>query len=448
MRSCNEIPHQDLFEYLFLAPASSSSLSGSSRLAPPYQMQPQCVEDSTQSGWLTREKYTECFMNEALAFTGVGIAPRGEGPGGKRQNTYHDFLLRDMADRIELHPLPIFSRRRVTSQDRLIARLAAAWGTTKPRVMVDIGCHASLGRHKNVSDALLWLDRFHAPGGLVLGVDAVEDRAQDLQDRFDYVEPYKSMTAVEKHTMTVAISGRSNNTFDVAAYIRLTRLPFGIELSDGRLTPSVVAANLTRRVWRRVVKDTADATTSLKKTSVPTIRLDTMWRHRLGSRRIDFLKIDIDADWRQLGLLDLLRKRGVAVAVITVYPVWRNPPEELRVSAFDQFVWWSRTLGYDAYLKVPCAARSSEVGSIEGGWYSRAAWLAPLFNASTHEYLPSRFTARKYHVQDVLLVDRQTGLGPRLVKMTVKDCREDTPFELLDDTAQGPSGKRVADGPK
>jgi len=36
---------------------------------------------------------------------------------------------------------------------------------------------------KNLSDATLWLDHFHYPGGTVLGVDLLEDYALDLQHR-------------------------------------------------------------------------------------------------------------------------------------------------------------------------------------------------------------------------------------------------------------------------
>ena len=45
--------------------------------------------------------------------------------------------------------------------------------------------HLSQGHsyRKNLSDATLWLDHFHYPGGTVLGVDLLEDYALDLQHR-------------------------------------------------------------------------------------------------------------------------------------------------------------------------------------------------------------------------------------------------------------------------
>ena len=47
---------------------------------------------------------------------------------------------------------------------------------------------AGHGLHKNLSDALLWLDHFHHAGSLVVGVDAFRDYALDLQHRFDNVQ--------------------------------------------------------------------------------------------------------------------------------------------------------------------------------------------------------------------------------------------------------------------
>ena len=70
--------------------------------------------------------------------------------------------------------------------------------------MVDLGCHAGHGRHKNISDALIWLDIF--PGsGMVVGVDAFEDFALDLQYRFDHVPPYSEMRATTKRAFALGI---------------------------------------------------------------------------------------------------------------------------------------------------------------------------------------------------------------------------------------------------
>ena len=39
---------------------------------------------------------------------------------------------------------------------------------------------------------------------------------------------------------------------------------------------------------------------------VKTVRLDTLWERELGGRALDFVKIDVDAPWRSLGLEKLL----------------------------------------------------------------------------------------------------------------------------------------------
>ena len=74
----------------------------------------------------------------------------------------------------QLPPLP--NRWHVTTQQRLFAHLREAWPRDDvPRVMVDLGCQAGHGESHNVSDALLWLQRFHSDGSLVYGVDAIEE---------------------------------------------------------------------------------------------------------------------------------------------------------------------------------------------------------------------------------------------------------------------------------
>ena len=67
-----------------------------------------------------------------------------------------------------------FSHWHLTTQQRLFEHLRTLWAEKRPRVMVDLGCHAGHGSWYNTSDALLWLDAFGADGGKVLGVDAFE----------------------------------------------------------------------------------------------------------------------------------------------------------------------------------------------------------------------------------------------------------------------------------
>jgi hypothetical protein len=105
--------------------------------------------------------------------------------------------------------LPLLTAWHLPSQDRLFAQLRQVWSDDTPRVMVDLGCHAAHGKYRNVSDALLWLHHFRSQnGGIVLGVDIIEDYSLDLQHRFDDVEPYRSMRGVSKRALTLAIGAR------------------------------------------------------------------------------------------------------------------------------------------------------------------------------------------------------------------------------------------------
>lgn len=74
-------------------------------------------------------------------------------------------------------------RWHLTTQERLFGQLRSFWPDDAPRVMVDLGCHAGHGPDYNTSDALIFLDFWNAAGTTVMGVDAFEDFAQDLQHR-------------------------------------------------------------------------------------------------------------------------------------------------------------------------------------------------------------------------------------------------------------------------
>ena len=122
--------------------------------------------------------------------------------------------------RIARIQLPRFASWHVAEQTRLIAHLKHFWGgyAAVPRTMVDLGCHAGHGKHKNISDALLWLEEFPGPG-MVVGVDAFEDFAFDLQYRFDRVEPYASSPAT-KRTFALGIGPVDNTVGDMTGLAR------------------------------------------------------------------------------------------------------------------------------------------------------------------------------------------------------------------------------------
>ena len=338
----------------------------------------------------------------------------------------------------------------------------AIWGGDEPRVIVDLGSHASHGAHLNMSDALLALDRFHAPGSLVIGVDVFEDFALDLRRRMLAVEPYASMRGVERRSLQYAVDccedgARKGFSSTVRTHVsccadhwceygvhertrkadhlcRITRMRLGLVPSEPWLPSSsyplattlkLGARNLTRR--------------ELPPYDVTTIRLKTLWRTELHSRRIDYLKVDIDASWRHLGGLEtLLRKKAIGVLTIEVDGSWGAVIDGWGVTVLDQLTWLARSFGYVSYLKVPCEAKKGR-GSLESGvwkwdWGRRkyrvadgtggkhAAWLHVLATPDA-PWAPSRYHARRPHgVQDALLVDWS---DERLKSSLAARCRAD-----------------------
>ena len=344
---------------------------------------------------------------------------------------------------LQYAPLPRPHRRHVTTQERLFDHLHAAWRAAdqpRPRVMVDFGCQAAHGTHRNLSDALLWLSRFNCSGSIVVGVDAFEDWAIDLQYRFDHVPPFSKTIGVSKRTYSFAVDptdGRHLQFARTAAYdisccgegggcggvnrrmdkngidhmCRLTRMRMGQLAPDNRLVPSVLHPDINwtaLRSWKYIIDSYR----------VPTRRADSFWRVELERRHIDFIKIDVDTHWNQIGLEGMLVQGAFTVATIEVDGSWGGLLAGLSMSAVDQLVWLARHFGYNAYLKVPC--RRNE---IDGGIYASplagplvyprlSTWYFPLANISAIRV--TGFNARKpcgdWCVQDLLLIKRSKRL--------------------------------------
>ena len=203
--------------------------------------------------------------------------------------------------------------------------------------MVDFGCHAGHGRSRNISDALLWLQRFNATGSLVLGVDLHEDYTLDLQHRFDTIRPFSELRGVTKRVLQRAVSSRDGEVrnfkrevmmgitccsgewckqwdkqdqrshgADSDHYCRITRQRLNRSSSTLPLPPSKYPD-----FWQgmRIGKHRG------LRYEVRTARIDSLWRNELQSRRIDFLKINIDVSWAHSGLEGLLQSRGFSVMV-------------------------------------------------------------------------------------------------------------------------------------
>lgn len=292
--------------------------------------------------------------------------------------------------RIARIQLPRFASWHVAEQTRLIAHLKHFWGgyAAVPRTMVDLGCHAGHGRHKNISDALLWLEEFPGPG-LVVGVDAFEDFAFDLQYRFDKVEPYASSPAT-KRTFALGIGPADNTVRDMTGLARqhimccsntgwcqdmhtqleargsdhmckLVRMRLGILLPDGRLThrPSRYTSNLTLTLWKNLGQWKKSDPRTKNLYMVPIMRVDTFWSVHLQERHIDFLKIDMDMSWRRMGLEKLFEAQGFTVMVIEVDVSWVPPWGAKRggvdliwnLTEADLFAFYASSRGYDVFFQ-------------------------------------------------------------------------------------------------
>lgn len=361
--------------------------------------------------------------------------------------------------------LPELKRWHVASQDRLLAHLRAIWGERRARIMVDLGSHASHGHFSNISDALLMLDSFgHIPGSVVMAVDAFEDFAIDLQRRFDAHNVYSTMPAtklslfrflsrVDGRRERFSTSARMHSSCCADVWCnyariererqadhlcRITRMRLGILPMEEWLHryPSSHSLGTLRAL--------ANPNVSVPDYRVESVRLETLWRAPpLSGRRIDLLKVDIDATWRSLGgLEELLAQRQLGVMVMEIDGSWGALSAAWNVTALDQLAWVARRNGYNSYLKVPCRALRgpSCCGSLETGtwrWNYKerryrpgpstwGEWATSVFPLATvgAPFAPSRYHAKRPHgVQDVMLVDAaEADLVQQLPTRMQADC--------------------------
>lgn len=358
-------------------------------------------------------------------------------------------------------PLPNLTRWHIATQDRLLFHMLALWGGERPRTGVDLGSHSSHGAYANVSDALLFLDRFHAPDTLIAAVDVYEDFALDLARRMRDVEPYASMKRVEKRSLALAIDccvDDARKNFNGAAHThatccadywcqyakeyearrhadhlcRMTRMRLGLIPAEPWLPPSSYPVETLRALANGSLGGR-----QLPRYDVRTLTLHTLWRTVLRARRIDWLKVDIDTPWSGLGGLErLLQAKAIGVMTIEIDGSWGGVSSG--VSALDQLSWVARAHGYATLLKVPCKAKkgrgSLEAGSWKVDWKVRkwkvaesthgqwACWLHPLAHPRT-PWAPSRYHARRANgVQDALLLDADDASLRDLARRCASDC--------------------------
>ena len=377
--------------------------------------------------------------------------------------------------------------------------------------MVDLGSHAGHGVGRNVSDALLWLDHFHDAGSTVLGVDAFEDYALDLQHRFDAVAPYKSMARVRKISLHAAIgvAQPSNRLFcDPPAWWAASTAAASASAAaaGGPSTwPCVDLANMaaysyamcTRTDWYddyermdrhrasdhvcRITRQRAGLSTSTlplppsarayrltSKTGgpphlVPLATVDELLRAAVpGHTRIDFLKVDFDEPWADAapaGLMHAIAARRFAVMTIEIDHRLDRPPS----ATIENISCAGAAADYATFVKVPCAG-----GGVWRDRLGKHLGFHPLTQRAA--YMP---ISHKYHarfsagwgvdggravpcarggehcaIQDLLLLDLRMPELRELVRLGNEECGTAFPDDVDALWAAGDAARKVARTPR
>jgi len=342
-----------------------------------------------------------------------------------------------------------FSRWHVETQEQLFRHLRRLWRDDAPRVMIDLGCHAGHGRFYNLSDALLWLDHFSHTGSLVIGVDAFEDFALDLQHRFDEVEPYRSMRGVRKLAITRAIHATDGQSLDLR---KLAQQAYGCcrtmacfqgmaalearglqdhvcRIPRQRLFPHASPSHLALPPSSHAAPLLAAARSAqLSPVAYPvmTTRTDTLWRQLAAGRRIDFMKVDVDKGWGDMGMERLFAARGFGVMAIEVDGYWGGVIQDFGVTQVDQLAWLADRHGYEPYIKVPCLAQPHVVSPAWDELSARVtARYQRLLRKKRTGFVPTLYSAKgrtEHNIQDLLIVDRHDPSLQGLAAMGEADC--------------------------
>ena len=395
------------------------------------------------------------------------------------------------ADPASCTPADAFFRWHVTSQELLIRHLRQLWPDDQPRVMVDLGSHAGHGIGRNVSDALLWLDHFHAPGSLVVAVDAIEDYAFDLQHRMDELPPYAAMMAVRKRSLHAAVaSGGGTPLTDCSeAVVRGSAAALGsivlrstaasrrlqcVDLSLAAAYTTEVCSrtdglNDLERMDRAGASDhvcriprqragVSASTLPLPPSSnnytfttkpytelylAPVTRTDWLVRAEVGGhRRVDLLKIDVDMPWTAMReeLTPLFRRRAFRVMVVEL-----DNQDRPEAAALEDIACLAHAHGYATLLKVPCAGS----GHMQEATWRSGPWQFPTSHRAAYLPVSGRYQqglpeswgtngsapcvgagGQHCNVQDVLLLDSSSAELGRLVELGNAECGTHFPTDL------------------
>ena len=192
---------------------------------------------------------------------------------------------------------------------------------------------------------------------------------------------------------------------------KITRMRNGELNADHRVRyASMHAVNITRRAYNGSQHGAS--------MHVPTIRVDTLWTKHLRRRHIDFVKVDVDTAWMQLGIEGLLEQRAFTAMTIEVDQSFGgvgSPPMAIwSVSSLDQLVWLARAHGFSSFLKVPCRSnltQGAQHNDMDSKW---TAWYYPLAN-TTSAFIPTQYTVGRDEwpkIQDVVLIDESATVSP------------------------------------
>lgn len=331
--------------------------------------------------------------------------------------------------------------------------LRAVWERRRARHFVDAGSQAGHGLFRNVSDSLLWLNYFDAPGTSVVGLDAFEDFALDLQHRLDDVEPYKSMSHVRKVSRYGAIGATDEEAvsgIDIAkeaayTYYACSRSDW---MNDYERFDRHGASDHVCRIPRQragVSRSTLPlpvgrnfSTNPDDEYHVPTVRLRELLP---PSGHLDLLKIDVDMQSNAIEseLRELIVARAFSVLVLEVdhSSAADNETTSQVIERLNSNLW---SHGYALFVKIPC--RGSAGMHLDQdhkhhkhwrAWSQRAAYM-PL-SGKHRTILPRNWGARAAScelggrvaagdcgIQDLIALDvRQPELAG-LVVLGNKEC--------------------------
>uniref|UniRef100_A0A7S0B9Z9 Methyltransferase FkbM domain-containing protein n=1 Tax=Pyrodinium bahamense TaxID=73915 RepID=A0A7S0B9Z9_9DINO len=285
------------------------------------------------------------------------------------------------------------------TQESLFDQLREIWGSEESRTFVDIGASAALGVHRNTSDVHFFRDRF--PYGDTLAVEMMVPLAEQL------------------NTSLMARSGDSVSASVLAAFLDVVEDPTPQQVRVG-FPPVVSGLSIQSLAVRSCCKENAghpqfarlhaqgvktycnhicswEGRDDAARWAVPRVRWDSLWKSRLGGRRVDFIKVDFDpghTHWRRhlrCGWREFLDRRAFSVMVLELdeRAYWDHLSELLALF---------RARDYYVFLKWPCTPKRDD------GGFQRTAY-APLTDPLMTP-IPAP-VARGRDPHDLLVLDRR-----------------------------------------